>query len=111
MIIITRIKKAQNCQHDIQIMLMMIQQIDNASHLTPSRYEPQPVTVTMSDSIVETQVEMSETVRNLSMADAASTKIKVLMMNPDWTDDQVDEEVQRILQERGTIIPPDMIGG
>ena len=108
---ITRRKKARFWQHELQSLLMMLQQIDNASLLSPSRYEPQPVTVTMSDSIVETQVEMSETVRNLSMADAASTKIKVLMMNPDWTDEQVDEEVQRILQERGTLIPPDMIGG
>ena len=90
---------------------MMLQQIDNASLLSPSRYEPQPVTVTMSDSIIETQVEMSETVRNLSMADAASTKIKVLMMHPDWTDEQVDEEVERIMREKGTLVPLDMLDG
>ena len=49
--------------------------------------------------------ERSTAVEMLTRAAAASTQTKVEMVNPDWTDTEVTEEVARILAEQGVSVP------
>jgi len=42
---------------------------------------------------------LSETIRNLSQAYAMSTYLKVKTQYPEWTESQINEEVDRIKEE------------
>lgn len=61
--------------------------------------------VTLADSISETEKERAETVELFARAQAVSTMLKVEMLHPDWSDDEVSEEVNRILAESGAAVP------
>lgn len=52
---------------------------------------------------------LAETVSVLKTAQAASTKIRVQMVHPDWTDREVEDEVARI-EEEGETIDPNTFG-
>lgn len=49
--------------------------------------------------------ELAQTLTALRSAEAASTETLVRMLHPEWSDDQVDAEVSRINEERGTSVP------
>ena len=51
---------------------------------------------------------MAQTAKALRDADSASLQTRVQMVHPDWNSDAVDEEVDRIREERSTITSPDM---
>lgn len=53
----------------------------------------------------------STAVLNLDRAGAISTFQKVKRANPDWTDEEIEDEVKRIREERGAVeIPDNMVG-
>jgi hypothetical protein len=51
------------------------------------------------DCVSNNQGETSNAIKTLSDAKAISTETKVRMFHPEWTDAQVNEEVQAILGE------------
>ena len=97
--LVTRQKKARYWSFYLSDLLYQLQQIDN-SHFQQN-YTPERPSITLSDSISDDPKEISETVRNLQQAEAASTKVLVRMVHQDWTDDQIEEEVKTILSEKG----------
>lgn len=57
------------------------------------------VNIAFSDGISNNLSEVSNSVKTLSDAKAISTDTKVRMVHPEWTDEQVQEEVERILND------------
>lgn len=70
------------------------------SDVTPSR-----PTVTMADSLTPDELEIAQSVELVARAGAASTETLVRRLNPEWDDEQVVTEVQRIRDERGLSLP------
>lgn len=67
--------------------------------------------VAIQDSIQNDLLQTSQAVEMLNRAEAASIWTKVRMVHPDWSEEQVTEEVQRIKEERGLAMPnPDEVG-
>ncbi|MCX7924141.1 MAG: phage portal protein [Clostridia bacterium] len=59
------------------------------------------VNIALNDGITNNLQETAASVKMLSDAMAASTETKVKLLNPNWTDDQVQAEVDKILEENG----------
>ncbi len=51
--------------------------------------------------VIEQPAQVAQTVNLLAQAEAASLQVKVQIVHPDWTQEQVDEEVGRIQAEMG----------
>lgn len=64
--------------------------------------------VTIADSLTPDDREVAETVDILARAGAASTEILVRMVHPDWDEEQVMAEVERIRAEKGLSLPDPM---
>ena len=65
------------------------------------------VNVEFMDSVSNNLTEVSNSVKTLSDAKAASTETKVRMVHPEWTNNQVQEEVERILNDEQAGMPMD----
>lgn len=61
--------------------------------------------VEIQDSVISSDVELADSLQKLSLAAAISTEIKVRKLHPEWDDDQVRAEVERIQAEQGTAVP------
>ena len=85
---------------------MQMQMLDLSGNLAPSSYQVQELDVELQDSIITDDRERSETIRNLDQARAISTWAKVKMLHPEWNDADIEEEVQKILNEQAMNPPP-----
>ncbi len=56
-------------------------------------------TVDISDSIIDNPLELAQTALALSSANSASIETRVRIVNPDWSESEVDAEVARITTE------------
>lgn len=65
----------------------------------------EPADVAFPDGVQESPEALATTANLLNQAAAASTRVKVQMVHPDWDDPQVDEEVDRIQAEQGMAVP------
>lgn len=65
------------------------------------------VNIAFSDGISNNMSEVSNSVKTLADAKAISTDTKVRMVHPEWTDEQVEEEVERILNDESAGMPMD----
>lgn len=76
---------------------------------------PTRPTVEFGDAVAETPEALARTLGLLETAVAISTQEKVRRLNPDWTDEQIEDEAERILDESGKrpqpLANPDEIGG
>lgn len=63
------------------------------------------VNVAFMDSVSNNQAEVATSVKTLADAKAISTDTKVRMVHPEWTDTQVEEEVERILNDESAGMP------
>lgn len=63
------------------------------------------VNIAFSDGISNNMSEVSNSVKTLSDAKAISTDTKVRMVHPEWTDEQVEQEVERILNDESSGMP------
>ena len=61
--------------------------------------DPESLTIEFCDSVSNNLGEISNSLKTLSDAKAISTETKVRMAHPEWNDSQVDEEVQKILDD------------
>lgn len=72
------------------------------------------VNVVFTDGVTDSPLTLAQTAQVLRSAQAASTQTLVEMTHPDWTADQVAEEVKRILDESsagGSVFDdPEMFG-
>jgi hypothetical protein len=69
--------------------------------------------VQMADSIIDEPLELAQTVQAMHAAEAASLQTKVQTLHPDWNDEEVAEEVERIKDDTAAMAPPvpDAFGG
>ena len=65
------------------------------------------VNIAFSDGISNNMSEVSNSVKTLSDAKAISTDTKVRMVHPEWTDEQVLQEVERIMNDDASGLPMD----
>lgn len=65
------------------------------------------VNVEFMDSVSNNLTEVSTSVKTLADAKAISTDTKVRMVHPEWTNNQVQEEVERILNDESAGMPQD----
>lgn len=62
--------------------------------------------------IEQAMANISTTVQNAKRVNAMSTRRAVELLNPDMTEEELDEEVQRINEERGAVeVPTNQVGG
>lgn len=79
---------------DIIYGLMAISNSEFGEKITPVRPD-----VEFPDAVMPDQLELAQTVAALRGAESASIETAVATVHPDWTPDDVAEEVQRIYQE------------
>lgn len=96
---LTRDRKIRLWQPAIQDMAAKMLAIDR--DIFGARVNPDGVRVKFSNSSQDTPLQLAQTAQAMSAAQAASTRTKVLLLHPDWTDDMVTEEVARIHGELG----------
>lgn len=60
---------------------------------------PGDFTVEFQDGVQESALEIAQTIQALRNAEAASAKVRVKMLHPDWQDTEVDAEVAAIMAE------------
>jgi len=77
-------------------------QVDVANAHLGARLTVGDIRVAFPDGVQESTMTLAQTSQALRNAEAASTHTRVRMVNPDWTPEQVDEEVARIHVENGT---------
>ena len=63
------------------------------------------VSVEMADGLATDERELSLILQSLTFAKAASTETKVRILHPDWEDDAVEAEVEKINIQEGLVIP------
>lgn len=107
---LTREMKSRYWQPELRALLRQMQQMDIKSGLSPE-YEVEEADVIVQDSIITDEREQSETLRNLDQAKAISTYTKVRMLHPEWEEEQIEEEVQRILDDQGAGAAPPFMEG
>jgi len=61
--------------------------------------EDSNITIEFSDGVAYGITELADAVQKIRAAKAASTKTIVMMLHADWTDEQVDNEVEKIIAE------------
>jgi hypothetical protein len=67
-------------------------------------------TVDISDSIIDNPLELAQTALALNTAESASIQTRVRIVNPDWSEAEVDSEVERIKGEVAAAKPPPSAG-
>ena len=65
-----------------------------------SGIEPIRPSVEISDSIIDQPLELAQTTLAMKSAEAASTETRVRTLHPDWSDEEVRAEVERIDGEK-----------
>lgn len=104
--LLTREKKSRYWQPALWELLFQMQLLDVQSNLAPNSYQPQEIIIELQDSIITDEKEKSETIRNLDQAKAVSTFTKIKILHPEWEDEDVEQEVQRIIDEQGMGMNP-----
>lgn len=96
----TRGKKARYWQAALREHLAAQRDIAN-KHLRAGLPVTGDIRVQFPDGVQDAQITIAQTAQALRNAEAASHATLVRMVNPDWTDEQVDAEVAAILRESG----------
>lgn len=96
----TKGKKENYWQQAIKRIITLMTLIENEE--LNGAFEPDlEINVAFNDSITNNLTELSTSVKMLSDALAASTETKVRLIHPDWNEAQIEEEVQKIMDENG----------
>jgi hypothetical protein len=102
--LITRDKKILYWRQGLRDILfgwLAVQKSMFNAPVTPERPE-----IDFAEMVLPNLLELSQTASALSGAEAASKQTLVQMVHPDWTQDEVNEEVARIFAEIGS----DLVG-
>lgn len=91
--LITRDKKAGYWRRPLASILEALLAIDSVFFEGGVPFRP---TITFPESVPMDLPKMSESLQLLAQAEAISTRMKVVMLHPDWGPEKVDEEVTAI---------------
>jgi A118 family predicted phage portal protein len=97
--IITSAKKARYWKTALEDLLQMMLSIH-------TKTEAKRPSVEINDCVSSDLGQIATTLNMLNSAQAVSIRTKVKMVNRDWTEEQIDEEVKRIMEEQRIIKPP-----
>ncbi|MFF2922735.1 phage portal protein [Streptomyces celluloflavus] len=106
---ITRRKKSRYWRPALAHILLVMLRLDRAM-FTPNLVVDRP-RVTFGDGVSEDPQSVAQTLSLLQQAQAVSTDTKVRILHPDWDDNAVQAEVDRILAETGAAVPDPMQAG
>ncbi|MFY7065988.1 phage portal protein [Nocardiopsis changdeensis] len=104
----TRDRKIGYWRPELARFALVLLEIDKAQ--CKADVTPQRPTVEWPDGVQDAPEATARTVELLTRARAASDEVKVRMVHPDWDDDQVAEEVQKI-QDENPIVDPRTVAG
>lgn len=100
----TRDRKIRNVKPALAAIIEKLLFIDRAvfnTNVKPSRPD-----VDFPDGITESLLTLAQTAQALRAAEAASTRVIVSLVHPDWDSDQIDAEVKAIEVEQAASMPP-----
>lgn len=97
-----RAKKLNYWSQPLESFLTAILQLDGAVYGTKNVHPTDRVIVEFPDAMSTDLSTVANAVQMMHNAQAASTATMVKMLHPDWEQGQVDEEVERVMQEYGT---------
>ena len=95
---LTREKKSRYWTPALMSLLYQAQLIDQYES---KKYTPEEIDIELEDSILIDSKEVSEVLRNLDQAEAISTYLKVKTLHPEWEEENIKEEVDKIIKEKG----------
>ncbi len=95
----TRGKKENYWKSPLERIMTAVLQLDAKLYGTKGVHSEDTVQVNFSDSLANDTASLASTLEMLHRAKAISTEIKVKMLHPDWTANQVEAEVQKIVKE------------
>lgn len=103
----TRNKKAKYFRAKLDDIFMRLLQVDDL--IFDSNNGEQQVQVTLQDSVATDPMDMADSLKKLNDAMALSVDTKVRKLHPNWTEEQIEQEVNSILKENGmTVESPEM---
>lgn len=105
---VTTGKKQQYWRGPLARMAQVLLALDVAVFRTPGIDPNLSLTVEFADSVRPDLNELASSVDLLNRAQAASLKTRVWLLHPEWTEEMVDEEVRRIMEEQGMTVPDPM---
>ncbi|MGW8374275.1 phage portal protein [Streptomyces sp. ODS28] len=103
---ITRDVKARYWAPAVADMLHVMLRLDRALGFSRVAVDERPA-IEFGDSVSEDPQTTAQTLSLLTQAEAASIDTRVRILHPDWDDDQVQAEVERIREDFGTGVPAD----
>lgn len=96
--ILTLRRKGQWWKVALENLLYHMLEIDKK--IFESGIEPMRPSVEISDSVIDQPLELAQTTLAMKSAEAASTETRVRTLHPDWSDEEVRAEVERIDGEK-----------
>lgn len=100
----TRAKKARHLKNNLEEILQIALKIDREKfNGATGEYRPQ---VNLQDSIETNPINRADSINKLVQAQALSIDTRVRMLHPDWGEDQIEKEVERIMDEQGMNVEP-----
>jgi hypothetical protein len=106
---LTRGSKILYAKPQIQHLVAALLDVDEFAFNGPGRHGQMPE-VQFPDAAAPSIDAIAQTLQLLRAAQAASTQTLVQMLNPDWEQEQIDDEVARIMAE-GAIPDPTALTG
>lgn len=109
----TRDKKLRYWQGELSALLSTLLAVDVAEFGpiyedvdgTAVPVQAFPVQVTFPDAVQPTMIELANTAKALKEADAASRYIRVKAVHPEWDEQQIQDELDRIEAEASVVDP------
>ena len=99
----TQQKKRRYWEQPLADLMRLLLVVD--AHFLDGKAKPFPVRVDMADSIQPDPREIGESIELLNRAQAASVEVKVRMAHPDWGEEEVQAEAERLRAELGMMLP------
>jgi len=98
----TKQKKQRHMQRALEELCELALTVDR--EILGSTVEPFRPRIGFGDSIPDDPTETAQAVQRLHQAEAASVDTKVRMLHPEWGEEEVQAEVERIRQESGMVV-------
>lgn len=92
----TRGKKENYWKSPLERLMTAVIQLDAKLYKTPNVHPEDRVRISFADPMANDLATLASTLEALHRAQAVSTEIAVRMQHPEWTDNQVMDEVRRI---------------
>lgn len=105
----TSAKKAKYWTSTLEDMFYWMLQVDN--YVFGSNNGDYKVQVNIKDSVQTDPMQKADSINKLVQAKAMSVDTTVRKLHPNWTDKQIKNEVNRIMQENGMMVnePDDLV--